>query len=166
MPKVTSATPDADGLAVAIAVARFNHYITSRLLEGAIEAFLDKGGSENDLHVVHVPGAFELPLAAKKLASSKKYAAVVCLGAVIRGDTPHFEYVCAETARGIMDASRKTDVPVAFGVLTTDTTEQALARISPRSNKGADAMLAALEMANVMKQLSGKGKVAKKRRKR
>lgn len=144
----------ARGLRVAIAAARFNDFIVASLLKGASSAWLERGGNPDDLAVVRVPGAFELPLAAKKLGASGRYQAVVALGCVIRGDTPHFEYVAGECARGLQQASLETGVPVAFGVLTVETVDQALERAATGAgNKGAEAMNTALEMASLLRLL-------------
>ena len=144
----------AHGRKVAIVAARFNDLIVASLLKGAQGEWLERGGAASDLAIVRVPGAFELPLAAQKLAASGRYEAVVALGCVIRGDTPHFEYVAGEAARGLARAGLETGVPVAFGVLTVETLEQALQRAgSGADNKGAEAMASALEMAAVMAQL-------------
>jgi 6,7-dimethyl-8-ribityllumazine synthase len=138
---------------VAIVAARFNGDIVGSLLQGAVGAWEERGGAAQDLLIARVPGAFELPLAARRLAASKRFDAVVALGCVIRGDTPHFEYVAGECARGLQQASLETGVPIAFGVLTVNTLEQALARTARGSNKGAEAMLTALEMAGLLAQL-------------
>jgi 6,7-dimethyl-8-ribityllumazine synthase len=135
-------------------VSRFNDFISSKLVEGAVDALKRHGATEEQLLLVKVPGAFEIPLAAKKLAESGKVDAVICLGAVIRGSTPHFDYVAAEVSKGIAVVSLDTKVPVAFGVLTTDNLEQAIERAGTKSgNKGWDAALAAMEMVNLFKQL-------------
>ncbi len=145
----------ATGLKFGIVAARFNDFITSRLLDGALDALKRHGAAEGDIEVVRVPGAYEIPLAAKMMAQTKKYHAVICLGAVIRGATPHFEYVSAEVSKGVAAVSLDSNVPVIFGVLTTDTIEQAIERAGTKSgNKGWDAALAAIEMANVMKQMA------------
>lgn len=142
------------GLKVAIAVARFNQFITERLLDGARDAFLRHGGQADDLTVAWVPGAFELPLACRKLAASGRYDAVVALAAVIRGATAHFDYVASAATSGITAVMQDTGVPVGFGVLTTDTVEQAVDRAGAKvGNKGAEALLTAIEMANLLKQL-------------
>ncbi len=142
------------GLSVAVVVSRFNSFITEKLLEGCTSGLVRHGVDEDRIDVAWVPGAFELPIAAKRLAESKKYDAVVCLGAVIRGATPHFEYVCAESAKGIASVALETGVPTIYGVVTTDTIEQAVERAGTKAgNKGWDAALAAIEMANLMKQL-------------
>lgn len=143
------------GLRVAIAVGRFNEFVTSRLLDGAKDALKRHGVSDGDVDVAFVPGAFEIPLAVKKLAESGRYDAVIALGAVIRGATPHFDYVAAEATKGIASATLQTGVPVVFGVLTTDTLEQAIERAGSKGgNKGADAAVNAIEMANLMRSLS------------
>jgi len=150
-PRPLEGEVSARGLRVAIAAARFNDFIVASLLKGATSAWLERGGNPDDLAVVRVPGAFELPLAAKKLGASGRYHAVVALGCVIRGDTPHFEYVAGECARGLQQASLETGVPVAFGVLTVETVDQALERAATGAgNKGAEAMDTALEMASLL----------------
>ena len=150
-PRPLEGEVSARGLRVAIAAARFNDFIVASLLRGATSAWLERGGNPDDLAVVRVPGAFELPLAAKKLGASGRYHAVVALGCVIRGDTPHFEYVAGECARGLQQASLETGVPVAFGVLTVETVDQALERAATGAgNKGAEAMDTALEMASLL----------------
>ncbi len=141
----------ADNLKFGIIVSRFNSLITEKLLEGAIDCIVRHGGSEENITVVRVPGAFEIPLIAKKMAKSGKYDAIVCLGAVIRGSTPHFEYVASEVSKGIALVSLETEVPVSFGILTTDTLEQAIERAGTKmGNKGFDAALSAIEMANIL----------------
>ncbi len=146
--------PRGDGLRVGVVVARFNHFITRRLLEGALEALRLHQVEEEDITVVWVPGAFEVPQAARQMAASGQYHAVVCLGAVIRGETPHFDYVAAEAARGVSSVALTTDVPMAFGILTTNDTQQAIDRAGGKmGNKGYDAAVAALEMASVFHQL-------------
>ncbi|MBS0365306.1 MAG: 6,7-dimethyl-8-ribityllumazine synthase [Proteobacteria bacterium] len=151
---IEAAEASARGLRVAIAAARFNDFIVASLLKGAEAAWEQRAGAAADLTVVRVPGAYELPLVAQRLAGSGRYAAVVALGCVIRGDTPHFDYVAGECARGLLQASLTTGVPVVFGVLTVETTEQALERAAiGRANKGGEAMEAALEMAAVLGRL-------------
>lgn len=141
---------DASGLRVAIVVSRFNHPVSVRLLEGAAAELAERGADAADVHVAWVPGAFEIPQAARALAGSGRYDAVVALGAVIRGSTPHFDYVCRAVTDGVREVIRDTGVPVAFGVLTTDDAAQALARAGgPEGNKGAEAVLAALEMVHL-----------------
>lgn len=141
------------GLKVGIVVGRFNDLITMRLLDGAKDALKRHGVEQDDVDLAFVPGAFELPLIAKKMAMSKKYDAVITLGAVIRGATPHFDYVCSEAAKGVAQASYQSEVPVIFGVLTTETIEQAIERAGTKAgNKGWEAATSAIEMANMMKQ--------------
>lgn len=155
MPKIIQGDLSAKGLKFAIVAARFNDFITSRLLDGALDGLQRHGAADGDIDVLKVPGAYEIPLAAKALAESKKYNAVICLGAVIRGATPHFEYVSAEVSKGIAAASMETGLPIIFGVLTTDTIEQAIERAGTKSgNKGWDSALSAIEMANVMRQIA------------
>ncbi|WP_285222545.1 MULTISPECIES: 6,7-dimethyl-8-ribityllumazine synthase [Exiguobacterium] len=140
------------GLKVGIVVGRFNDLITMRLLDGAKDALKRHGVEQDDVELAFVPGAFELPLVAKKMAMSKKYDAVITLGAVIRGATPHFDYVCSEAAKGVAQASYQSEVPVIFGVLTTETIEQAIERAGTKAgNKGWEAATAAIEMANLMR---------------
>ena len=154
MMRTREGTLTAAGLSVALVVSRFNDFITGHLLEGALDALRRHGAEEERLTLVRVPGAFEIPLAAKKLAASGRFDAVVCLGTVIRGATPHFEYVAGEVAKGVATASLESGVPIAFGVLTTDTIEQAIERAGTKAgNKGFDAACAAIEMANLFKQL-------------
>lgn len=144
----------AQGRRVAVVAARFNETIVRNLLQGAQAAWQERGGNDEDLFIVRVPGAFELPLVARELARDGRYDAVVALGCVIRGGTPHFEYVSGECARGLQLAALETGVPVIFGVLTVDTQEQALERAGGAlGNKGYDAMLAALETADVLSKL-------------
>ena len=144
----------AAGRRIGIVVSRFNANITSRLLAGALEALRAHGADEEDLTVVHVPGAFELPLAAQRLAHKGNVQAVICLGAVIRGETPHFEYVAAQASEGIAAVARTCGLPVTFGVITADTMEQALARAGGGAgNKGYEAAVAALEMADLLERL-------------
>lgn len=144
----------AKGLRIAVVAARFNHFVVDKLLAGAVETLEQAGISAQDLDVVRVPGAFELPLACRQLALSKDYDAVIALGAVIRGGTPHFDYVAGECARGIADAARDSGLPVIFGVLTCDTLEQAQERAGGKhGNKGADAAVAAMEMASLLRKL-------------
>ncbi|RMD53532.1 MAG: 6,7-dimethyl-8-ribityllumazine synthase [Nitrospirae bacterium] len=143
-----------EGLTFGIVVSRFNDFITTKLLDGAIDALLRHGVDEENIDVVKVPGSFEIPLIAKKMANTKKYNALICLGTVIRGATPHFDYVAAEVSKGIASASIDTGVPMAFGVLTTDTIEQAIERAGTKSgNKGWDAAIGAIEMARIIEKL-------------
>lgn len=154
-PRVLEGEIVARGRKVAVVAARFNDFIVASLLKGAIAAWLERGGPAEDLLIARVPGAFELPVAARRLALSGRYDAVVALGCVIRGDTPHFEYVSGECARGLQLASLETGVPIIFGVLTVETVEQALERAATTAgNKGGEAMTAALEMASLMMSLS------------
>jgi 6,7-dimethyl-8-ribityllumazine synthase len=154
MPNIIEGRLQAQGLKVGILVSRFNSFIGERLVEGAVDALLRHGAVETDLVVVRVPGAFELPPAAKKLAATGRYDALVCVGAVIRGSTPHFDYVSAEVSKGIAAVSMEAGIPVTFGVLTTDTLEQAIERAGSKAgNKGFDAAVAAIEMANLYKAL-------------
>lgn len=144
----------AQGLKFAVINGRFNSLITKQLLEGALDGLRRHGVEDADIEMVWAPGAFEIPLVAQKLAESKKYDGVICLGAVIRGSTPHFDYVCAEVSKGVASAGMKTGVPIIFGVLTTDTIEQAVERAGTKAgNKGYDAALTAIEMANLLKQI-------------
>jgi len=139
----------------ALVVGRFNSMITERLLEGALDCFERHGGKQENLTVVRVPGSFEIPLAALKLAKSGKYDGVICLGAVIRGSTPHFDYVAAEAAKGVAQAAFSSGVPVIFGILTTESIEQAIERAGTKAgNKGWDAVISAMEMADLFRQLS------------
>ena len=139
---------------IGIVCARFNEFIVSKLLGGAVDGLVRHGISEENIDVAWVPGAFEIPVVAKKLACSKKYDAVICVGAVIRGDTSHYDYVCNEVSKGIASVSLETGVPVLFGVLTTENIEQAIERAGTKAgNKGYDCALSAIEMVNLMKQL-------------
>jgi 6,7-dimethyl-8-ribityllumazine synthase len=143
----------------ALLVSRFNEFVTSKLLEGAKDALLRHGVQEADIDVVWSPGSFEIPLLAQTLAAGGRYAAVVCLGAVIRGGTDHYQYIASEVAKGVAAATMKTGVPCIFGVLTCDSIEQAVERAGAKAgNKGADAAVAAIEMANLLPQLSGRAK--------
>ncbi|MBA7580747.1 6,7-dimethyl-8-ribityllumazine synthase [subsurface metagenome] len=143
------------GLKFGLVVSRFNEFLTRRLLEGAQDALLRHGVNEGDLDVAWVPGSFEIPLAAKKLAQTKKYDAIICLGAVVRGGTPHFEYIAAEVSKGIAKVSLESGLPVAYGVLTTDTLEQAIERSGTKEgNEGFKAAMDAIEMANLVKSLA------------
>jgi len=142
------------GLKFAIVVSRFNEFITSKLLGGALDTLKRHETNEEDIDVAWVPGAFEIPLIAKKLADSKKYDAVICLGAVIRGSTSHYDYVCNEVSKGVAQISLSTGVPTIFGVLTTENIEQAIERAGTKAgNKGSDAAVSAMEMANLIKNL-------------
>lgn len=144
----------AQGIKVGIIVGRFNEFIGSKLLSGAVDTLKRHGVDEDDISVAWVPGAFEIPLAAKKMAKSGKYDAVICLGAVIRGATAHFEYVSAEVSKGIASVGLETEVPVAFGVLTVDTIEQAIERAGTKAgNKGSESAEAVIEMVNLFKEI-------------
>ena len=144
----------AKNMKIAIVVDRFNEFITSKLLSGCIDCLIRHEAADEDLTVAWVPGAFEIPMAAKKLAESGKYDAVICLGAVIRGATPHFDYVCAEASKGIAQVSMQTGVPVAFGVLTTENIQQAVERAGTKAgNKGVDCAMTAMEMVNLFKEM-------------
>jgi 6,7-dimethyl-8-ribityllumazine synthase len=154
MPNIIEGKIVAKGMKFGIVASRFNDFICGRLIEGAVDALTRAGTDENDITIVKVPGSFEIPLATKKLAKSGKFDAIIGLGAVIRGATPHFEYVSAEVSKGIANVSLDTEVPIAFGVITTDTIEQAIERAGTKSgNKGWDAALSAIEMANLFKLL-------------
>jgi len=154
--KVIEGDLQAAGLKFSIIVSRFNDFITAKLLDGAIDALKRHGANDADLQVVRVPGSFEIPLMAKKLAQKGTSHAVICLGTVIRGATPHFDYVAAEVSKGIAQTSLETGVPIAFGVITADTIEQAIERAGSKSgNKGWDAALTAIEMAQVLRRLNG-----------
>lgn len=142
------------GLRFGIIVGRFNEFIGGKLLGGAIDALKRHGAEEDNIEIAWVPGAFEIPLAAKKMAASNKYDAVICLGAVIRGSTPHFDYVSSEVSKGIASVSLESGIPVIFGVLTTDSIEQAIERAGTKAgNKGYDAAVTAIEMANLLKKI-------------
>lgn len=144
----------AKGIKVAIVAARFNEFITSKLLSGALDCLKRHEAADEDITVVWVPGAFEVPVAAKKLAAAKKYDAIICLGAVIRGATPHFDYICAEASKGIAAVSMEYGLPVAFGILTTENIQQAIERAGTKAgNKGEDCALTAIEMVNLFKQI-------------
>lgn len=144
----------AKNIKVGIVAARFNEFITSKLLGGAMDGLLRHGVQEEDIQVAWVPGAFEIPLLASKMAKSGKYDAVICLGAVIRGSTSHYDYVCAEVSKGIATVSLGSDIPVMFGVLTTDTIEQAIERAGTKAgNKGYDCALGAVEMVNLIREI-------------
>lgn len=152
--KVIQGELSAELLKFGIVVSRFNDFVTSKLLDGAVDALLRHGAGEEDIEVVRVPGSFEIPLVAKRLAQKGGYDALICLGAVIRGATPHFDYVAAEVSKGVAQASLETGVPIAFGVITADTIEQAVERAGSKAgNKGWDAALTAIEMAQVLKRI-------------
>ncbi len=152
--KIFEGELQAKGLKFGIVISRFNEFITGKLLEGAMDSLLRHGAREEDIDVIKVPGSFEIPVIAKKIASKGVYNAVICLGTVIRGGTPHFEYIAAEVSKGIASASMETGVPISFGVITCDTIEQAVERAGTKSgNKGWDAALTAIEMAQLIKKL-------------
>lgn len=157
MPRTIEGNLTAKGLKFALVVGRFNDFISGRLLEGALDTILRSGGSDDDIDVVKVPGSYEMPVVAKALAASNRYDAIVCLGCVIRGGTPHFDYVAGEAAKGIARVSLDSGTPVSFGVITADNLEQAIERAGTKSgNKGRDAALTAMEMANLLKTLKKK----------
>lgn len=152
--KLRKGSQDATGLTFGLVASKFNKFVTSRLLTECVKALSNAGVADDAVEVVRVPGAFEIPLVARQLARSGRFDAVICLGAVIRGDTPHFEYISTEVSRGILQASMESNVPVIFGVLTTDTVAQAIERADPdKLNRGADAAKTAIEMVNVMRLL-------------
>ena len=154
MPKFVEGKLSAEGLRVGIIVGRFNSFIGERLLEGALDALIRHGADDAQITVARVPGAFEIPLATQKMAKSGKFDVLICLGAVIRGSTPHFDYVASEVSKGIAHVSLETGVPVAFGVLTVDTIEQAIERAGTKAgNKGFDAAMTVIEMANLFKEM-------------
>jgi 6,7-dimethyl-8-ribityllumazine synthase len=157
MPKVTEGKLNAKGLKFGIVVSRFNDFICEHLLSGAMDVLIRNGAEDGNIEVFKVPGAFEIPQAARKVALSKKFDAVICLGAVIRGSTPHFEYIAAEVSKGVAMVGLEGEVPVTFGVLTTDNLEQAIERAGTKSgNKGWDAALSAIEMANLYREMKTK----------
>jgi len=146
---------NATGKRFALVISRFNSFISEQLLSGAVDCLVRHGAAAGDLDVVRVPGAFEIPFAASELAKKKKYSAVICLGVLVRGQTPHFDYIAAETAKGIGQVGLSTGVPTIFGIVTADTLEQAIERAGTKAgNKGWDAALAAIEMASLLEQLS------------
>jgi 6,7-dimethyl-8-ribityllumazine synthase len=154
MPKIVEGKIVAKGMKFGIVASRFNDFISGRLIDGAVDALTRAGADEKDIVIFKVPGAFELPLTAKKVAKSARFDAVICLGAVIRGATPHFEYISAEVSKGIASVGLEAEIPVVFGVLTTDTIEQAIERAGTKSgNKGADAAMSAIEMVDLFKKL-------------
>jgi 6,7-dimethyl-8-ribityllumazine synthase len=154
MPRIIEGKLVAKGMKFGIVASRFNDFISGRLIDGAVDALTRAGAEEKDILIYKVPGAFELPVMAKKLAKTAKFDAVICLGAVIRGATPHFEYISAEVTKGIASVGLETEMPVAFGVLTTDTIEQAIERAGAKSgNKGWDAAMSAIEMVDLFRKL-------------
>ena|SRR6266702_3868824 len=154
MPKFIEGKLDAAGLKFGIVVGRFNSFIGDRLLEGALDALVRHGAKDEDIEVAKVPGAFEIPLAVQKMAATGRYDALICLGAVIRGATPHFDYVAAEVSKGTAQVSLKTGIPIAFGVLTTDSIEQAIERAGTKAgNKGFEAAMTAIETAQLFRSI-------------
>ena len=152
--KVIEGELQAKGLKFGIVVSRFNDFITNKLLDGALDALLRHGTKEEDIDIVKVPGSFEVPMLARRLALKGTYNALICLGTIIRGATPHFEYIAAEVSKGIASASMETGLPIAFGIITSDTIEQAVERAGTKSgNKGWDAAITAIEMAQLLKKL-------------
>ncbi|MFC1821377.1 6,7-dimethyl-8-ribityllumazine synthase [Thermodesulfobacteriota bacterium] len=153
MPKILEGKITAEGFRFAIIASRFNDFVTSRLVDGALDALSRHGANDEQISLIKVPGAFEIPLMAKRLAESGQYDAIICLGAVIRGATPHFDYVAAEVSKGIAAVALESRIPVTFGVLTTDHLEQAIERAGSKSgNKGWDAAVSAMEMVNLFKE--------------
>jgi 6,7-dimethyl-8-ribityllumazine synthase len=153
-PKIIEGQLSAAGFHFAIITARFNSFITDRLLTGALDALKRTGAADEDIEIIRIPGSWEFPITARAVAAQKRHDAIICLGAVIRGDTPHFEYVAGEAASGLARVAVETGVPVAFGVLTTNTVEQAVDRSGAKSgNKGFDAAMTAIEMASLMREL-------------
>ncbi len=154
MPQIIEAKLSATGKKFAIIAARFNDFIVGKLVDGAVDALVRSGAEDKDITLIKVPGAFEIPLVAKKLASQNRYDAIICLGAVIRGATTHYDYVCAEVSKGIATVSMDAQVPVMFGILTTETIEQAIERAGTKAgNKGFDVAMGAVEMANLCQDL-------------
>ena len=152
--KIIEGKLEAKGLKFCIVISRFNDFITSKLLDGAKDALLRHGANEDEIDVIRVPGSFEIPMVAKKIALKGTYNAIICLGTVIRGATPHFEYVASEVSKGIASASMETGLPIAFGIITSDTIEQAIERAGTKSgNKGWDAAITAIERAQLLKKL-------------
>jgi len=151
MPEVLEAKLIAEDKKFAIIVSRFNDFITEKLLNGALDALIRSGAADKDIEVIKVPGSFEIPLVAKKIAQTNRFNAIICLGAIIRGSTPHFDYVAAEVSKGIASVSLESEIPIIFGVITTDTIEQAIERAGTKAgNKGWSAAMAAVEMANLI----------------
>lgn len=155
MPRIYEGQFSAEGLRFGIVASRFNEFITSKLLDGAVDALKRHGASEDEIAVAWVPGAFEIPVIAKKMAESGKYDAVICLGTVIRGSTPHFDYIASEVSKGIAQVGMTTGVPTIFGVITTESIEQAIERAGTKAgNKGFGAAEAAIEMANLLRSMA------------
>jgi len=154
MPRIIEGKLVAKGMKFGIVAGRFNDFICGRLIEGAIDALTRAGADDKDIQIYKVPGAFELPIIAKKLAKSARFDAIICLGAVIRGATPHFEFISAEVTKGIASVGLETEIPISFGVLTTDTIEQAIERAGTKAgNKGWDAAMSAIEMVDLFRKL-------------
>ena len=152
--RITEGNLDAKGLRFAILVSRFNSFVTDRLLAGALDALARTGAEEDHIEIVRVPGSWEMPVATAELARERRHDAIICLSVVVRGDTPHFDYIAAEASKGLAQVSLETGIPVAFGVLTTNTLEQAIDRAGAKSgNKGFDAAMSAVEMGNLMRKL-------------
>ena len=149
---------ESKGLKIGIVVSRFNEMITEELLAGALDTLKGAGVTDEDITLVRVPGSFEIPLAAQRLAQTEKLEAIVCLGAVIRGETPHFDYICLQSSNGVREVALKYNLPVTFGIITADTVEQAMNRAGEERNKGSEAAISAVEMANLMKELEADGK--------
>jgi 6,7-dimethyl-8-ribityllumazine synthase len=154
MPNIIEGQFTATGMKFALVVSRFNHFITDRLVEGCLDVLVRHGASDSDITLVRVPGSFEVPPVVKRLAKSGRHDAVIALGAIIRGDTPHFDFLAAEVTKGIAQAGMESDTPVIYGVITTDTLEQAIERAGTKAgNKGADAAMSAIEMVDLRKRL-------------
>ncbi|MBN1573866.1 MAG: 6,7-dimethyl-8-ribityllumazine synthase [Deltaproteobacteria bacterium] len=154
MPRHIEGKIEAKGLKFGVILSRFNSFIGDKLLDGATDAILRHGGADEDIHVYRVPGAFEVPQMARKLVELGKYDAIICIGAVIRGSTPHFEYIAAESAKGVARLSMESNIPVSYGIITTDNIEQAIERAGSKSgNKGYDAAVTAIEMVNLMAEI-------------
>jgi 6,7-dimethyl-8-ribityllumazine synthase len=152
--KIIEGELQAKGLKFGIVVSRFNDFITNKLLDGALDVLLRHGAKEEDIDIIKVPGSFEIPMVARRLALKRTYNALICLGTIIRGATPHFEYIAAEVSKGIASASMETGLPIAFGIITSDTIEQAIERAGTKSgNKGWDAAITAIEMSQLLKKL-------------
>jgi 6,7-dimethyl-8-ribityllumazine synthase len=159
MPRIIEGSLSAEGLRFGVVLSRFNSFITDRLLEGALDAVRRSGGDPDQVAVYRTPGSFEIPAVVKQVASSGDFDAVICLGAVIRGATPHFEYIAAEVTKGIAQVQLEVGIPISYGVITPDTIEQAIERAGTKSgNKGFDAAMAAIEMANLFKTMAAKKK--------
>ena len=154
MTKITQGMMDASGKKFGLISSRYNEFITSKLIDGAVDELVRHGARDDEIEVVWVPGAFEIPAVARKLAKKKKHDALICLGCVMRGDTPHFDFIAAEVSKGVASVGLECDIPVVFGVLTTDTLEQAIERAGAKGgNKGSEAALAAIELVSLFKQI-------------